>query len=83
MQIPWETLVGILFVLIFTSLKVVIFDLAGINFDSQSSRVSRALRVNLGYATYEGFADKTAGVNSWLGFVLCSNLFCLVLMPVF
>lgn len=67
MKFSWRVLTGLLFVLIFTALKVVLFDLVGINFESQANQVSRFPSVDLGYATYKGFRDNNAGINTWLG----------------
>ena len=63
-------ILGVLLVLIFTSLKVLLFDLVGVKFESQATYISRSLRVDLGYETYQGFRDFGSGVNTWLGFVL-------------
>lgn len=64
--------IGVLFVLISISLKILLFDLIGVNFESQGTYISHSLRVSLGYATYEGFADAGSGINTWLGSVpLC------------
>jgi len=62
-------IIGTFFVLVFISLKVLLFDLLGVTFVSQGTYIAHTLRVNLGYATYQGFADAQAGVDTWLGFV--------------